>query len=81
MSIRLSTAVDVLITAPGATASKDEITAALLRHTKADAVQAAEWAALIVAGKKVCFEYHSEQTAAAIAEELRSMGMTVLIQK
>jgi hypothetical protein len=81
MSIRLSTAVDVLITAPGPTASEDQVTAALLRHTKADAARAAEWASMILTGKKVCFEYHSDQSAAALAEELRSMGMTVTIQK
>ncbi len=81
MSIRLSTAVDVLITACGPTASKDEVTAALLRHTKANSGRAAELASLILAGQKVSFEFHSEQSAVSLSEDLRNMGMTVTIQK
>ena len=81
MSIRRATAVDVLITDPGTMATQDEVIAVLLRYTKADATRVTDVASRILAGSKVMFEYHSEQTAAALAEELRSIGMTVEIQK
>ena len=81
VSIRLSTAVDVLISAASPVASKDEVTTALLKHTKLSPSRAAELASRILAGQKVCFEFHSDEAALTFAEALRGLGMTVRVQK
>jgi len=81
MSIRLSTAIDVLITAVSAGTSKDELATAILRHTKMNAVRTTEVAGLILAGQKVQIELHSQQIADHLADDLRHAGATVTIKK
>jgi hypothetical protein len=80
MSIRLPTAVDVLITAVSPGTSKDEVATALLRHTEMNAVRATEVAGLILAGQQVQIELHSQQTANLLAQDLRNMGATVTVK-
>jgi hypothetical protein len=73
--------VDVRIIQASPGTSKDEIVAALLRHTKMNAPRAAEVADLILAAQKVQIEIDSQQTAHLLAEDLRNAGCSATVEK
>ena len=81
MSIRLSTAVDVLITAVSADTSEGEVAAAFLRHTRMSTTRATEVAGLVVTGQMVQVELHSQQSADTLAQALRDAGLSVTVKK
>ena len=79
--MRSATAVDVRITGARPGTCKDEIVAALLRHTKMNAPRAGEVADLILAAQKVQIEIHSQEAAHLLAEGLGNAGCTATVEK